>query len=122
MDDQPQGHDRMARALGPLIAGFLVVLVGYSGPLLIIRVAVANAGLGDGVADSWVFAVSVGAGVAGLLLSVWLRQPIIVAFSSAGAVLLSTSLQEYRFSDAIGAYIAVAVACVLIGVTGSFSK
>ena len=103
------------------MAGFLVVLVGYSGPVLIIRLAATNAGLSSANLDSWLFAVSAGAGIAGLILSVWLRQPVIVAFSSAGAVLLSTSLADYRFSDAIGAYVVVAVACIAIGLTGTFS-
>ena len=113
---------RRARLVGPLVAGVLVVLVGYSGPVLIIRLAATNAGLSAANLDSWLFAVSAGAGIAGLVLSLWLRQPVIVAFSSAGAVLLTTSLAEYRFSDAIGAYIVVAVACIVIGVTGTFSK
>ena len=109
-------------SIAPLIAGFLVVLVGYSGPLLIVGLAVTDAGLGTRVADNWIFAVSMGSGLTGLILSVWTRQPVIVAFSSAGAVLLSTSLHEYRFSAAIGAYLVVAAACVIIGVTRTFSR
>ena len=110
------------RSIAPLIAGFLVVLVSYSGPMLIVGLAVKNAGLPASVTDNWIFAVSMGSGLTGLGLSLWLRQPVIVAFSTSGAVLLTTSLREYRFSAAIGAYIVVAVACVVVGATGTFSK
>ncbi len=100
----------------------LVVLVGYSGPILIITRAVETAGLPTRVADSWIFAVSVGSGLAGLVLSLWTRQPVIVAFSTPGAVLLSTSLGDYRFSDAIAAYLVVAVVCIAIGLSSTFSR
>jgi benzoate membrane transport protein len=108
--------------LGPVIAGLLVIVVGYSGPVLIIRQAVENAGLSARVADSWIFTVSAGAGLAGFTLSWWLRQPIIVAFNTAGTVLLTTSLKDYRYSDAVTAYLIVGVACVIIGLTGSFTR
>ncbi|MEZ5258437.1 MAG: benzoate/H(+) symporter BenE family transporter [Ilumatobacteraceae bacterium] len=107
--------------LGPLIAGALVILVGYSGPMLLVREAARAAGLSERLADSWVFTVSFGPGVAGLLLSWRLKQPVIVAFSTAGVVLLTSSLGQYAFSDAIGAYLLVGVACVAIGWSSSFS-
>ena len=119
----PAGRGRTKESMvGPIVAGLLVVLVGYSGPVLIIRTAAHNAGLSAHQLDSWVFTISVGAGAAGLLLSIWLRQPIIVAFSSAGAVLLSSSLAQYRFSEAIGAYLVMSLACVLIGLSRTFSS
>ena len=108
--------------VGPIVAGLLVVLVGYSGPVLIIRTAAVNAGLSADQADSWVFTISVGAGVAGIILSIWARQPVIVAFSSAGAVLLSSSLAHYRYRDAIGAFLVMSLVCVAIGLSRSFSK
>ncbi|MCC6436788.1 MAG: benzoate/H(+) symporter BenE family transporter [Acidimicrobiales bacterium] len=110
------------RLLGPIVAGALVVLVSYSGPMFIIQEAARNAGLSAGQASSWIFTVSVGSGVAGLVLSVLLRQPIVVAFSSAGAVLLSSSLGTYRYGDAIGAYLVVSLACVAIGLSSTFGR
>ncbi len=108
--------------LGPIVAGFLVVLVGYSGPVLLIREATLAAGLDDAQAGSWLFAASFGSGVAGLVLSWWTRQPVIVAFSTAGVVLLISSLGDYRFSDAVGAYMFVGIACVVIGWSSSFGR
>ena len=110
------------RFIPPIVAGFLVVLVSYSGPFLIVQIAAKNAHLTAAQTDGWVFAAAFGSGLAGVILSLWTKQPIVVAFSSAGSVLLVTSLQEYRFSDAVGAYIVVAAVCVLIAVTKSFSR
>jgi benzoate membrane transport protein len=108
--------------INPMIAGALVILVGYTGPVLIILEAARNAGLSERLTSSWVFTVSSGAGICGLILSRWLRQPIVVAFSSAGVVLLTTALTEYSFSEAIGAYLFVSLACVAIGLSSTFSK
>lgn len=45
-----------------------------------------------------------------------------VAWSIPGAALLITSLGNYTFSDAIGAYMVTAVLGLLLGVTGLFGK
>ncbi len=108
--------------VGPLVAGLLVVLVSYSGPMFIVQEAARNAGLSDRQLGSWIFTVAAGAGVAGFVLSLLLRQPVIVAFSTAGAVLLTTSLAEHRWSDAVGAYLLVGLACVAIGLSSTFSR
>ncbi|MGH1504006.1 MAG: benzoate/H(+) symporter BenE family transporter [Acidimicrobiales bacterium] len=105
-----------------MVAGLLVVLVGYSGPVLIVREAALAAGLSESQAGSWLFAASFGSGVAGIVLSWRTRQPIVVAFSTAGVVLLTSSLGHYRFSDAVGAYVFVGLACVAIGVSSTFTS
>lgn len=115
-------NDQWQGRLNPIVAAILVVLVSYSGPYLIVQEAARNAGLSDELTGSWVFTLAVGSGLAGLILSLWLRQPIIVAFSTAGSVLLSSSLQDYEFSDAIGAYLFVGLGCLAIGLSSSFSR
>jgi benzoate membrane transport protein len=124
VDEAPAGEpgSRWGNRISPMIAGALVIIVGYSGPVLIIQQAAINAGLSERMAGSWLFTVSSGAGLAGLVLSLWLRQPIIVAFSSAGAVLLTTSLAEYSLPEAIGAYLFVSLGCVAIGWSSTFSR
>jgi benzoate membrane transport protein len=113
---------RIRQTVPAIVAGFLVVLVSYSGPFLFVQLAAKNAHLTGAQTDGWIFACSVGSGLAGIGLSLWSRQPIVVAFNSAGAVLLVTSLQEHTFSDAIGAYIVVGLVSLAIGLTRSFSR
>jgi benzoate membrane transport protein len=112
----------LRRSIPAFVAGFLVVLVSYSGPFLVVQLAAKNAGLTVAQTNGWISAVSVASGVCAIVLSVWLRQPIICAFSSGGTVLLVTSLQNYTFADAVGAYLLVAVGIIVIGVTKSFSR
>lgn len=117
-----QRNEQWQARLNPVVAAILVVLVSYSGPFLIVQEAARNAGLSDELTGSWIFTLASGSGVAGVILSVWLRQPIVVAFSVAGSVLLSSSLKDYEFSDAVGAYLFVGLGCLVIGLSSSFSR
>lgn len=108
--------------LSALVSGLVAVLVGYAGPLLIVVQAAENAGLDRAHLSSWIWAVTVGSGVSALLLSLWHRQPILVAWPTAGAALLVSSLAQYQYAEAIGAYLVTAVALVVLGFTGMFGR
>lgn len=105
-----------------VLAAVLALLVGYSGPFLIIVHAAQSAGLSAGQLGSWVWAVSIGSGVAGLWLSLKWKVPVITAWSTPGAALLLASLPGVPYAQAVGAYLAAAVIITLIGVTGLFDK
>jgi benzoate membrane transport protein len=111
-----------AMALSALLSGCVVVLVSLTGPIFILIQAGTAAGLAATQLNSWIWAVMVGSGLSGLLLSLWYRQPIITAWSSAGAALLVTSLPQYGFEQAIGAYILAALAVTLVGITRIFGR
>ncbi len=108
--------------LSALVSSLVAVLVGYTGPLLIVVQAAENAGLDRAHLSSWIWAVTVGSGVSALLLSLWYRQPILVAWPTAGAALLVSSLAQYQYAEAIGAYLMTAVALVVLGFTGMFGR
>lgn len=108
--------------LSALVSGLVAVLVGYAGPLLIVVQAAENAGLDRAQSSSWIWAVTVGSGVSALLLSLWYRQPILVAWPTAGAALLVSSLAQYQYAEAIGAYLVTAVALIVLGLTGMFGR
>ncbi|MEO9385280.1 benzoate/H(+) symporter BenE family transporter, partial [Chromobacterium phragmitis] len=63
----------------------------YSGPFLIIVHAAQSAGLSEPQLASWVWAVSIGSGVAGAWLSWRWKAPVITAWSTPGAALLLTA-------------------------------
>lgn len=109
-----------ALTLSGFIAGFIVVLIGYTGPLLIILQAAEAGGLTEAQTASWVWAIATGNGLLTIFLSLYYRQPIIAPWSTAGAALLVTSLTEYTLPQAVGAYIAAALGLVLVGATGIF--
>ncbi|WP_313716893.1 benzoate/H(+) symporter BenE family transporter [Arsenicicoccus bolidensis] len=109
---------RRDASLSAVLAGFVPVAISYAGPLLVVLEAARAGGLSPQLTASWVWAISVGSGLVCLVTSWWTKQPVMVAWSIPGAALLITSLGDYRFSDAIGAYVVCGVVSVLLGATG----
>ena len=101
-------------------AGFLAVLVSYSGPLAILFQAGASAGISDQMMTSWVWAISMGAAISGIILSIWLKAPVVTAWSAPGTALLVALFPELSLNEAVGAYITAAVIIFIIGVSGTF--
>lgn len=56
----------------------------------------------------------------GIVLSVWLKVPIVTAWSTPGTALLVTLFPGTSLNDAMGAYITAAIIIFTIGATGSF--
>jgi benzoate membrane transport protein len=61
-------------------------------------------------------------GLTTLLPSLWLRIPVVTAWSTPGAALLAVSLPGVPLSEAIGAFLACAVLLTLAGATGLFER
>lgn len=103
-------------------AGFLSVLVSYSGPLLFYLSASEAMGASKDDFISWVFAISIAAGFSSIGLSLWFRVPVAMAWSAPGTVLLISLGTSLSFAEMIGAYLVVAVVLVLIGISGVFER
>lgn len=109
-------------SVSAVVTGLIAVMVSYAGPLVIVFQAANSGQLTPEQLSSWLWAISIGSGVSGLWLSLRYRTPVITAWSTPGAALLVTSLAQYRYSDAIGAYMFSALLITLLGVTGLFSR
>lgn len=109
-------------SISALIAGFLAVLISYAGPLVIVFQAAKLANLSTEMTSSWIWAISVGSGVTGLLLSWRLKAPIITAWSTPGAALLVVMLPTIPLAQAISAYIISSIVIILVGFSGTFDK
>lgn len=107
---------------GVISAGFLVVLVSYAGPLLIYLQAANAMGASAAEFSSWVFAISVGAGIASIVLSVWTRVPVATAWSAPGTVLLISLGTGLPFAEVVGAFLVTAVVILVLGATGLFDR
>jgi benzoate membrane transport protein len=111
-----------ALTLSGISAGFIIVLISYTGPLAIILQAAERAQLTPEQTGSWVWAVVVGNGVATIFMSLLYRQPLTSPYSTAGAALLTTSLVNFSLAEAVGAYMMCAAALVLLGFSGWFGR
>lgn len=120
--ESPSSALRPADLIHPVIAGLVSVIVNYGGTFVLVFQAARVAGLSPELTASWVWAVSIGVGVSGLLLSWYSREPIITAWSTPAAAFLVTALARVDHAEAIGAYLVSAAAFVVLGLTGCFEK
>lgn len=109
-------------SLPALLAGLVCIAVSFSGPLVVVLAAAAAGRLDQAHTASWIWAVALGSGLTCLLLSWWTRTPVITAWSTPGAALLVTSLGEYPYREAVGAFLVSGAAVALFGVTGLFGR
>ncbi|MEP4900202.1 MAG: benzoate/H(+) symporter BenE family transporter [Paracoccaceae bacterium] len=116
---RPWWRDVSGTAIG---AGFLAVLISYSGPLLIYLQAANAMAVPPAVFTSWVFAISMGAGLSCIFLSLWLRAPVALAWSIPGTVLLISIGTQLTLGEIVGAYLLVALALILLGLSGLFER
>lgn len=109
-------------SVSALVAGFVAVAISYAGPLLVVLEAARAGGLDASQTASWVWAISVGSGVACLVGSWLLKQPIMIAWSIPGAAVLMATLADFSINEAVGAYIVCGVLSALLGATGLIGK
>lgn len=109
-------------SISTVAAGFLAVLVSYSGPLIIFFQAAQSADASPAMVASWVWGISIGAAVSGILLSYVIKVPIVTAWSAPGTALLVTLFPSLSLNEAVGAYLSAALVIFIIGVSGSFDK
>lgn len=109
-------------SISAFIAGLLAVLISYAGPLVIVFQAAKLSGLSTQMTSSWIWAISIGSGLTGLILSWRLKVPVITAWSTPGAALLIGLLPHTPYPQAIGAYLVSAIVIVIIGLSGAFDR
>lgn len=106
----------------PVVAGLLSVIVNYGGTFILVFQAAKVAGLSPELTASWVWSISIGVGVTGILLSWVSREPIITAWSTPAAAFLVTALATTPHAEAVGAYLISAAAFVALGLSGWFER
>lgn len=107
-------------SVSAVVAGCLSALINFAGPFLVVLEATRAAGLTEAQTASWVWALSIGNGVCGIVLSLFTRIPVIVAWSTPGAALLIASLGGFSFAEAVGAFLVASLAAAIVGFTGWF--
>lgn len=109
-------------SLSAVVAGFIATVISYAGPLVIIFQAAKAGGLPADVVSSWIWAISIGSAVLGIVLSLRFKVPIVIAWSAPGSALLVAMLPDISLNEAVGAYILANLLILLVGVCGVFDR
>jgi benzoate membrane transport protein len=104
------------------VAGFVAVLVGFTSSVAIVFQAATNLGATPTQISSWMWALGLGMGLCSLVPSLWLKQPVMVAWSTPGAAVLATAGAGYGMPEAVGAFMVCALLIMLVGATGWFER
>ena len=104
------------------MTGFLAVLISYSGPLVIFIQAANAGGMSDEMLSSWIWAISIGAGISGIALSIFLKVPVITAWSAPGTALLLHLFPKITMPEIVGAYLTAAIITSIIAFSGYFER
>lgn len=113
---------RAADLFSPTAAALISVLVNYGGTFVLVFQAAELARLTPAQTASWVWAVSVGVGVTGALLSWRYKAPIITAWSTPGVAFLATVMPFTPYGEVIGAYVISALGFIALGLSGAFDR
>ncbi|RZJ22544.1 MAG: benzoate transporter BenE [Haliea sp.] len=110
--------------LAAFTAGFVAVLVGFTSSVAIVFQAALAFNATPAEIASWMWALGLGMGICSALPSLWLKKPVMVAWSTPGAAVLATAgvAGGFTMSEAVAAFIASAALVTLFGVTGWFEK
>ncbi len=111
-------------SLGAAAAGFVAVLVGFTSSVAIVFQAATALGATPAEISSWMWALGLGMGLCTLLPSLWLKKPVMVAWSTPGAAVLATAGASGGFGmgEAVGAFLVCAALITLCGATGWFER
>lgn len=109
----------MAQTFPPMqtvSTGLVVAVVGFFSSFPIVLQGLAAMGASPAEAASGLMSAAIAMGLAAIVLSLWHRQPISVAWSTPGAALLAVSATPVEgFSGAIGAFLCAGALTVLAG-------
>ncbi|WP_432786804.1 Inner membrane protein YdcO [Oligella sp. MSHR50489EDL] len=109
-------------SLSAVIAGLLAVIIAYCGPLIIVFQVATLAGVSTEDMMSWIWGISFGVGISGLILSSLSKMPIMTGWSVPGTVLLLSLFPTLSVSEMVGAHMLAGIIIVLIGLSGHFDR
>ena len=104
------------------MTGFLAVLISYADPLVIFIQAAQVWEMSPETLSSWIWGISIGAGISGIVLSIMLKAPIITAWSAPGTALLLNLYPHISYPEVIGSYLVAAILTTIIAVSGYFER
>ncbi|AWI55283.1 hypothetical protein DEH84_13660 [Aquabacterium olei] len=109
-------------ALSSVSAGFVATLVAFTSTIALVFQAARLLGATPDQLSSWVLALGVGMGVGSIGLSLWLRAPVLVTWSTPGAAVIATASTGVSLAEATGAFLVCGLLMWLCGATRVFER
>lgn len=103
-------------------AGFMTFLVGISVSSVLVIQSAQLLGANTAEISSWFWALGLGIGASGLLLSYIFKYPVACSWSTAGLALIIATASGYRLDDALGAFLVCGLITAILGFSGVFQK
>jgi benzoate membrane transport protein len=104
-------------------AGILAAFVGFGSSFAVILKGVTAAGASPAEAASGLLALLIVTGLFGIVISVWTRVPILVAWTTPGAALLISSPSVHGgFAYAVGAFVVCGLLIMISGLWPAMSR
>jgi benzoate membrane transport protein len=99
-----------------LFAGVLAAFVGFASSFAVVLQGLQSVGASPAQAASGLMALAIAMGVCAILLSLWYREPISIAWSTpGGALLASSAMPDGGFQAAVGAFLMCGLLIVIAG-------
>ncbi|MFN3376979.1 MAG: benzoate/H(+) symporter BenE family transporter [Burkholderiaceae bacterium] len=101
-------------------AGFVAVLVGFTSSVALVFQAAQALGADAGQMASWIWALGLGMGLCSAVPSLWLRMPVMVAWSTPGAAVVAAAAVagQHSMGEAVGAFMVSALLVVVVAWSG----
>jgi benzoate membrane transport protein len=105
-----------------LFAGFITFLIGISVSAVLVIQAAQILGATQNQISSWFWALGLGIGLSGLILSWKFKYPVATSWSTAGLALILATGSGYSLYEAIGAFLISGLCTAILGFSGVFQK
>jgi benzoate membrane transport protein len=119
----PGGRDIIASLDRQMVTNAIIAsLYAITGPLAILLAVADKAGFAHDRVAAWIFGGYAIGGFLSILMSYLYRQPIGVAWSIPGAILIGPALDHLSFEEVVGAGIATGLLITVLGISGWVRK
>lgn len=115
----------MLHRLPPIPAwssALIAALIGFGGTVALVVQAIRTLGASVEQTGSAVTALCLGIAIAGALLSLRLRMPIVLAWSTPGAALLAATASGLSWPAAVGAFLAAGAFMTVLGLVPALGR
>jgi benzoate membrane transport protein len=105
-----------------VFAGFITFLVGISVSAVLVIQSAQMLGAGTAEITSWFWALGLGIGLSGFILSWKFKYPVATSWSTAGLALILATANGYSMNAALGAFLLCGLLTAILGFLGIFEK